>query len=641
MNCTACGTTIGPGARFCTGCGAALQAPVPSAFVPPGDPPGPVPAPPAQDRHLSGHSPPPWVQPASEPPGRRRRTGRILAAVAVTTVALAGLGFVAVRGPSWLSAGGASDPKAAVSDLAGAVTRGDVLRALKLVAPGELRAADKAYQAFTKAAGEGVLIDPAKPLAGLDLAVEGLELEVDELADDVAKVTVRQGRATARFDPVALTERSRKLLGDNAREPQTETITAAELTFRSPDGPVEPFLMVIRRSNRWYVSPSYTLAEYGRLSVGDGPAPDLSPRPGGNSRGSASPEEAVRSLAEALVEVRIPDAIDGIVPAESDALHAYRPLLDRTVAGAAAQFRNQATVTIDDIRTRVERKGDDTWVVVTGARGTFEGRDPYCGQYGYGSCNRAGISSTWNLDGLCLSVGGGPEASSGCVNELLAEAGLGHADLRDLRLLVVQEKGRWYVSVVGSVLRRHRPGRRGYGRALRRPGHLQAHPPGRRPLHYRRPHPAHRGGGLPGPERRIPADSGRPGGCRLPVRTVPRPDHVGGRIVGASIVDPGCGHRSLRRSRHLTADTAIARGRAIALLPAGLEMDGVGLRVGLAQAGLGRQAGQGGSHANGNVDGLAQFVPGRPGRGPRERVGRPGREQLGLPGRAAQAGRDG
>ena len=350
---------------------------------------------------------------------------------------------------AYLSRGGAESPEAAGRGLLEAAAAEDVLAAMRLVAPGELRSADKAWERLRTAAADEGLIDPDRPLAGVDLTISGLKLQVEQLAPTVARVSILEGRAEASFEPGGLAPAMKKILGPLELSSGKAAITAADLSVEIASenlGPetVAPFLMVVERSGSWYVSPIFTAFEYAQISVLDAPkaryGADADRDAADSNRGADDPVAAVEALVEAIGDARPDRFVDMLPASEADAFRVYAPLVQRGFRGIRHAGRAYG-FDVDNMTTAAQRKGSEAVVTVERAEGSFrfEGRQ-----------------GTWTVDGDCLDVALDPEWNSAswrgqCLSDLYADAGLDMDSELALRFVTVRENGRWYVTMPGTL----------------------------------------------------------------------------------------------------------------------------------------------------------------------------------------------
>ena len=364
----------------------------------------------------------------------RRRSGAFLG-VAVGTVLALGAGAFAVAS---LADDGHGSPEAAVEALFAAVEDRDVLGALDTMAPGER----EVYQPFVEdAVGElqrlQVLSEDLDlgDVAGFEVDVEGLTLESEVLGDGIAVVRLTGGTITSSVDPrqVPVGSFVRELMDDPDSGVALEPVTSTE--DLAADEPVE---IVVIDDGGWHVSLHYSIAEAARKEAGAplpafgaGVAPD----------GAASPEEAVRALVEASVDLDVRRAIALLPPGEMSALHDYAPLFLDDAEQAVADLRAESDfeVSIDalDMTSEVDDGVGHVTVTAFAASGRVDGE-----------------AFSVAYDGECLSVTAEGEVEEVCTDDPATGPGGLAAELADVELtvLTVERDGAWYVSPTRTLL---------------------------------------------------------------------------------------------------------------------------------------------------------------------------------------------
>jgi hypothetical protein len=282
-------------------------------------------------------------------------------------------------------------------------------------------------------------------LQGFDFQVTDLELEVDEVADDLAEVRVVGGQITTTISPDQLPigadlRRSLEDAGvDLAAGAQTEVSDLA--------GNEDPFV-VVRRDGRWGFSIGYTVAESARRDAGAA-RPEYGSSPIA-TQGAESPEGAVEGMLEAVDEGDIRALIGHLDPEEMAPLYDYAPLFLPDVEAQADLPAMASQLTIDEVEATSEGEGDSRRVTLTALRAEFapEGGDPMVVRFADG----------------CWEVGseapGGPGLQRQCVGEATGEIPAFLEGLIDTSALVelttgieVHEvDGDWYVSPTRTVL---------------------------------------------------------------------------------------------------------------------------------------------------------------------------------------------
>jgi len=315
-------------------------------------PPPPAPPGPAEPVAVSAPTQPaPAVGTAEQVPvqGRTVRAGRprwvALAAGAVGAVVLGVVGWFAVS--SLQGGGGASSPEAAVQALADAIAHEDPAAAMAALAPDEVRVMAQLVGDVEKRAVELGFAKDGLTYAGIDLTVVGLDVSVDELSDDVARVEITGGAIGLEADADKAAPRTATLL--RATGVKDGRLDLQDLSGEDENGRrTRPFVMVVRQGGGWYVSPLYTLGQ--AMSEARGlrsPAFDgeeWRPEP------QDDPEQAVAAFIEAVGSMD-PDDIAAAVPEhEAAPLLAYRRLVADAVSDAGFG-RDGLAIEVEDLRT--------------------------------------------------------------------------------------------------------------------------------------------------------------------------------------------------------------------------------------------------------------------------------------------------
>ena len=365
-------------------------------------------------------------------PRKRRRFGSIVASAGIA--ALIGVGALAVT--AMLGSGGADSPEGAVRQLASAVNGKDALAAVDVLVPSEVRSMRQTVKGVTDRAAELRIVDEAsKPLEGVDLSVDHLELRTEPLADGYAKVIITSGEFSASTHRAQLSALLQK-----AQRNGTDAQNHADLSKLASDSGLPTFVVVIRQNGGWFVSPAYTALEYIR-EVNDYPAADFGSAKAGEL-GAPTPDEAVNDALHAWQSADW-NRLIALAPPDELPVYDYRAM----IAASAADLRPDFT--IDSISMSSTVNGD-TAVVKLESSGTF-GSDPVrkwqvggsCASFLNGSAYTDGGAST-----LCLSGELGGTLPFG----LMYAGATNVLSTGPVSISVVREGGRWFVSPVTTVL---------------------------------------------------------------------------------------------------------------------------------------------------------------------------------------------
>jgi hypothetical protein len=352
--------------------------------------------------------------------------GRAFAGVALgATLALAASAFAVTT----LADDGPSSPEAAVEALFAAVEARDVLGVLDTMEPAERGV----YQPFVEDAVDElqrlrVLSDDLDlgSVGGFEIDVEGLELESEQLAEGVAVVRVVGGTITSTVDP------ARMPVGDLIRRLMDDPDSGMSLEPETSTEPLvseEPVEIVVLDDGGWHVSLHYSIAEAARKGSG-APLPVFGA--GVVPDGEGSPEEAVRAMVEASVDLDLRRVIALLPPGEMSALHDYAPLFlddaDEAVAELRAESDFEITVDRLDLTSEVDDGVGHVTVDAFAASGQVDG-DPFEVAY----------------DGACFSTTIDGESDEVCVGDEELGGAVGSVSLT-LTILAVERDGAWFVT---------------------------------------------------------------------------------------------------------------------------------------------------------------------------------------------------
>jgi hypothetical protein len=375
---------------------------------------------------------------------RRRRFGSFVASAGIA--ALVGVGVLAVT--AMFGSGGAGSPEGAVRQLASAVNNKDALAAVDVLVPSEVRSMRESVKHATERAEELHIVNEAgKPLAGVDLSVAQLELTTEPLADGYAKVIITSGdfsASTHRAELSALLQKAQRD-GEDAQN-------HADLSKLAADAGLPTFVVVVRQSGGWYVSPAYTTLEYIR-EVNQYPAADFGSAKAAEL-GAATPEGAV---SDALFALQSADwnRLIALAPPDELPVYDYRAMIAASAVDVRPDF------TIDNISTTATVNGD-TAVVKLEASGTFSSDpvrrwqvgstcpDDRIGWFGYTEgYDDSSTSSSASVPEFCLAGDLGRTVPFGLI---AARQSVSEASSGPVSIELVREDGRWFVSPVTTAL---------------------------------------------------------------------------------------------------------------------------------------------------------------------------------------------
>jgi hypothetical protein len=467
--------------------------------MPSDEPPPPPPASPSSALPPPPAAPPGWpdgtVAYAAAAPKRTRGARVALLVGLLALVGVVGSLTVALSG----SGAGSGDPHGAVEAFADAVSDEDVVAAVLTMTPTEVGSAHELYDPLIELlVRNGELA--GSPLAGVNIEIEGLELETVTLHEDVAKVYLRGGTITldvvaAEIDPVL---RERSPLGEDLHEEidiaELQTVIddanaelgsfAAEMTNgATTTGEISgPFLMTVRHEDRWYVSPTYSIAEYAREALGV-PMPEFGAWKDEVGPGADSPSAVLESFVGALSALdseMLASAIESgetlpelevegaLAPGEFAAFFDYAPVFEQwltesmggmgfddqssaeanaEIAALLREVEFDITATTDAAERRID--GDRVMVVLDAA--TFE-------LQGAGEFDGEPVDLDLRIevtDGLCGAVVG--TVRSGASIESVDESGcaedvLPGVDFDGFFIVTVERDGQWYFSPTETLV---------------------------------------------------------------------------------------------------------------------------------------------------------------------------------------------
>lgn len=284
--------------------------------------------------------------PAEVPPRKERAKVRLTAMAGLLVVAAVGFGIVQLA-----QGDGASSAEDAVEELFEAVDRQDPIGAAEALEPSERKIVIDALEQAKSEASRVKLTDDDLDLhgvEGVDLSVDGLEMEATALDEDTYAVDLTAGRISSR------SELAKMPIGPVIEEVIDRNEEAGERVDATSTDEIElagTRLVAVKRSGEWYVSALYSLAEQIRSDMNPVPA---YPEPGSGiaAVGADSPEAAVREGVAAATRADLRRLIELTPEDEARVLHTYGPILV-----AEAQGEDTGT-TVEDLELKVSDAPD-------------------------------------------------------------------------------------------------------------------------------------------------------------------------------------------------------------------------------------------------------------------------------------------
>lgn len=442
--------------------------------------------PPAYGQQSYAQAPGGWDAQATP---KKSRRGLWIGVGVVGVLAIGGGAFAA--NALWFSkVGGASSPEAAVTQMIEGVADKDLVSVYGVMSPAEVSQISTGYDLFLRHMDD-LDDDGAKDtleayLDAMDLELSDLEVEVEEIEDGLAKVSITDGSLEVDADADKLGDAVVDTL-DRAREsslweefaataevPSDEeireqvataveelpvTLTVEDLAF-DPSGlsldalesldelgtgdmdiqdepsaePVDPFLMVVEEDGDWYVSPYLTAMEYAYVSSGG----ERGALPGDDVAGAFdSPEAAAVGFVDGLKAYAETGEMDEYLKA--------LPLADRRTASLYGSMESMDDADLQEMQEALEqldvqaafslREEEDgvAWLRLDSltVSGEIDGQ-----------------SGSMAIDAECFEADVDGEQIKGCLEDVPA---LGELGIGELSLIAVEEDGSWYISGLGTA----------------------------------------------------------------------------------------------------------------------------------------------------------------------------------------------
>lgn len=368
-----------------------------------------------------------------------------LGILVVVLVVVGGVAWYFLEGRSD-SGTGAASPEEAVQNLATSLAEDDLVGMMAAMDPEEMGPIADVFELALRRAGELELLEVTDTgLAELDLSVDDLELTVEELHPDVARVQIEGGTLGADFTSpdlgVVLVGLDGVVTFD-AEQMEGDASLEDMYTDDEGEGLSETFVMAVRRDGGWYVSPLYTLAEIVREGDELDDADFAASRE--DVEGAESPVAAVEAFAAAAEGID-PEAIVATLPPGE--------------WGFARDYLQPLLVDLDEDELEQEREELDLKV---DGLDLAEGEDLGDGRR---KVELQGVQISWTdeyegdteltFEGRCAEVVTEDETSESCLEDWLAEGEL-DPTLAELVpetpfVVVVEDEGGWYVSPMETL----------------------------------------------------------------------------------------------------------------------------------------------------------------------------------------------
>ncbi len=229
---------------------------------------------------------------------------------------------------------GKGTPEGAVEMLFDAMSREDLIGVMSVMAPFEVGTSADLYPKAVDLAVAADIIEDANWLAGIDFEAEDLEMRTTVLHPEVALVALTRGELAIALDPAAadplfadidsfqgsitLQEAHQEL--SNAIWEANREVGDLPFTLQAPD---ELFVMTVKHDGKWFVSASYTAAEYGRQILSLPPA-DFSASRDNAANGAETPSGVIDDLVEMVNSRSAEEHWDAILSGGPDGV--FEPL---------------------------------------------------------------------------------------------------------------------------------------------------------------------------------------------------------------------------------------------------------------------------------------------------------------------------
>jgi len=417
-------------------------------------------------------------------PQEKRSRKKLWIGLGAAGVVLVGGGAFAANALWFSKTGGAESPEAAVTQLVEGVAEKDLVAVYGVTSPSEIGQMQTGFDLFARhMSDQGVDVEGKETfesyLDAFELELTGLELEVEEIEDGLAKVSVVDGSleidadadlladATVEsfakaeesplwelFDlagtPVPTEDEIREEMLAGVEETFPVTVTTDDLVLEPADlsgaldlddygidapsdAPILPFVMAVEEDGDWYVSPYATMMEYALVAEGG----ERGTMPSDDLAGAYdSPEAAAEGLVTGMKDYLQTGEIDEYAKAFPLADRRLMTLYSAPALDSSDLADAQAVMEDLDLSASFSVRSEDdgvAWLTLDSMvlEGDIEGE--------YGRIELSSECFSGDMDG---------EVVEGCIDEIpaLEELGVG-----DLALIAVEEDGAWYISSVGTA----------------------------------------------------------------------------------------------------------------------------------------------------------------------------------------------
>lgn len=293
-------------------------------------------------------------------PHQRSGGGRIVAGL-VAAVAVVAAGLFAVNALQSED----NAPEDPVRAMFAAAEKSDVIGVLEQLLPGERDALRGPLAELVDELNRLEVLDGADlgGIDGLDLSVDGLELDSTKPNDDLALVRVTGGTGSYRVDLAELP------LGDFVLDIIGGPLegTDADAGPLAMDGDDDDAIATVKRDGRWYVSIGYSIAEQARRAAGVELA-DMAK--GVAPSGGESPEAAVEALVGAMTSLDLRRMLALLPPDEMGALQEYAGLFLPEAEQGIGSARGMFSLEVSNLELDSDTDGDEAVVKVREAEVT-------------------------------------------------------------------------------------------------------------------------------------------------------------------------------------------------------------------------------------------------------------------------------